>query len=109
MISRSDNARVYPLSDVTHTVAADQPTAIYAQDTPMGNALGWIGVVLVLLAVIASALLACPVYGFIWLSRKARPLVRHFGRVETAGQKDTRHYRLKTLHGTVANTGQTLK
>jgi hypothetical protein len=109
MICRSANAPEYPVSDVASTVTAEESIAIYLQDTPMGNALGWIGVVLVVLTVIASALLACPVYALIWLSRKARPLGRRLQRVETSGQKDMRHDRLKTLHGTVTNTGQVLK
>jgi hypothetical protein len=98
MICRSANAREYPVSDLAGTVTAEEPIAFYLQDTPMGNAVGWIGVVLVVLTLIASALLACPVYAFIWLSRKARPLGRRFGRVETSGQRDMRHYRLKTPH-----------
>jgi hypothetical protein len=109
MICRSADAREYSVTDVANTVTAEEPVAIYLRDTPMGNALGWIGVVLVVLTVIVSALLACPVYAFIWLSRKVRPLGRHFSRVETSAQKDRRHYRLKSLHGTVTTTGQTLK
>jgi hypothetical protein len=104
MIRRSADAREYSASEVAHTVSAEEPVAIYLRDTPMGNALGWIGVVVVVVMVIASALLACPVYAFIWLSRKVRPLARHFRRVEMSGQNDMRHYRLKTLHGPVSNT-----
>jgi hypothetical protein len=106
MICGTANAPEYPVSDVSCTVTAEEPIALYLRDTPIGNALGWIGVVLIVLTLIASALLACPVYAFIWLSRKARPLGRHFRRVETTGQKGMRHYRLKT-DGRVAvtNTG----
>jgi hypothetical protein len=84
------------VSDVTGTVTAEGPIAVYLRDTPMGNALGWIGVVLIVLTLIATALLACLVYPLIWLYTKARPLIRHFRRVETSVQKDMRHYGLKT-------------
>jgi len=110
MICGRANAPEYPVSDATGTVTAEEPTAVYLQDTPMGNALGWMGVVLLVLIGIASALLACLIYPFIWLAIKSRPLVRRFRLVETSGQKkDMRRYRLRTLRGTVTNTGQTLK
>ncbi len=96
MICGPANAPEYPVSDVTGRVTAEEPIAVYLRDTPMGNALGWIGVVLIVLTLIAGALMACLVYPFIWLCTKAMPLVRHFRRVETAVQKDMRHYRLKT-------------
>ena len=60
MICGPANAPEYPVSDVTGTVtAAEEPIAVYLRDTPMGNALGWIGVVLIVLTLIATALLAC--------------------------------------------------
>jgi hypothetical protein len=96
MICGPANAPEYPVSDVTGTVTAEGPIAVYLRDTPMGNALGWIGVVLIVLTLIATALLACLVYPFIWLCTKARPQIRHFRRVETSVQKDMRHYGLKT-------------
>jgi hypothetical protein len=96
MICGTANAPEYPVSDVTGTVTAEEPIAVYLRDTLMGNALGWIGVVLIVLTLSASVLLACLVYPFIWLCTKARPLVRYFRRVETSVQKDMRHYRLKT-------------
>ena len=97
MICGPANAPEYPVSDVTGTVtAAQEPIAVYLRDTPMGNALGWMGVVLIVLTLIATSLLACLVYPFIWLCTKAMPLVRHFRGVETSVQKDMRHYRLGT-------------
>ena len=96
MICGPANATEYPVSDVTCTETAEEPIAVYLRDTPIGNALGWIGVVLIVFTLIASALLACLVYPFIWLSTKTRPLFRNLRRVETSVQKDMRHYRLKT-------------
>jgi hypothetical protein len=97
MICGPANAPEYPVSDVTGTVtAAEEPIAVYLRDTPMGNALGWIGVVLIVLTLIATALLACLVYPFIWLCTKAGSLVRHFRRVESSVQKDMPQYRLRT-------------
>jgi hypothetical protein len=87
MIFGTANAPEYRVSDVTDTLTADEPIAAYLRDTPLGNALGWIGVLLIVVTLIASALLACLVYPSIWLCTKARPLVRHFKRVETSVQK----------------------
>jgi hypothetical protein len=88
MSYRSANASENAVSDLAGAVTPEEPIAVYLQDTPMGNALGWFGVVLVVVTVITSAMLACPVYAFIWLSTKARQLVTHFRRVETSGQKE---------------------
>jgi hypothetical protein len=97
MICGRANAPEYPVSDATGTVtAAEEPIAVYLRDTPMGNALGWIGVVLIVFTLIATALLACLAYPFIWLCTKAMPLFKHLRRVETSVQKDMRHYRLGT-------------
>jgi hypothetical protein len=96
MICRPADAREDPVSDATGTVSAEKPIAIYLRDTPIGSGFGWTGVVLIVLALIASALLACFVYPSIWLCTKVRPPVRYFRRVETSAQKQMRHYRLET-------------
>jgi hypothetical protein len=63
---------------VTEATGTEEHAVLYLEDTPMGVALESIAVVLILLIVITSTLLACPVYPFIWLFRKSMLLAaRH--------------------------------
>jgi hypothetical protein len=77
---------------------ADEPTVIYLRHTPIGIALGCIAVVLVLIFLVATTLLACVAYPFIWLSIKSGLLAKRrstFG--SEAGQKTTRRFRFSNL------------
>ncbi len=60
---------------VTEATGTENLADLYLEDTPMRVALESIAVVLILLIVITSKLLVCPVYPFIWLFRKLRLLV----------------------------------
>jgi hypothetical protein len=62
---------------VTEATGTEEPAVLYLEDTPIRVALESIAAVLILLIVITSTLLTCPVYPFIWLFRKARQLARH--------------------------------
>ena len=68
MIRGPGNGQEYTVSELTCTVTDEEPTVAYLQDVPMGIAVEWIAAVLIVLFVIASTLLGCLVYSFIWLS-----------------------------------------
>lgn len=70
MIYSRANAEEYPVTEVTGTVTAEESSVVYLDDKPMGIALEFIAVALILLIVIASTLLGCLVYPFIWLSTR---------------------------------------
>jgi hypothetical protein len=72
MVSHRANAQ----EDTAIEANADEPTAIYLRRSPLGIALGCIGVVLILMFLVTTALLACLVYPFIWLSVKSGLLAR---------------------------------
>jgi hypothetical protein len=76
MICHSVDTEEYTVIEVTGTEAAEEPSVVYLDDTPMGSVLEFIAVVLILFIVMTSTLLGCLVYPFIWLSRKSRLLVR---------------------------------
>jgi hypothetical protein len=57
------------VTKVTGQATDEEPSVVYLQDTPMGIALEFIGVVLILLIVMTSTLLGCLVYPLIWLCR----------------------------------------
>ena len=94
MICHRANAQ----KDAAFEANADEPTVIYLRRTPIGVALGCIGVVLVLIFLVATTLLACVVYPFIWLSIKSGLLAKRqspFG--SEAGKKSTRRFRFSNL------------
>jgi len=110
MIRGPGDGQEYTVTELTCTVTDEEPTVAYLQDVPMGIAVEWIAAVLIVLFVIASTLLGCLVYSFIWVSLKSRALVRHkspvttqapavsFGSVATHGQQGTRRFRFSDSH-----------
>jgi hypothetical protein len=94
MISHRANAQ----KDTAIEATADELRPIYLRRTPMGIALGCIGAVLILIFIVVSALLACVLYPFIWLSVKSGLLARHEPPLSSeAGQKEARRFRLSDL------------
>lgn len=74
MISARANPQEDTVTEVTGTATAEESSVVYLEDTPMGIALEFIAVVLVLLIVFTSTLLGCLVYPIVWLcTRKGEP------------------------------------